>query len=61
MDGSQMEIAIIWRIKKRNGTAMILLVEAKKKAAKLAAASIYSMVASKELLFSMFSLYYFPQ
>jgi len=26
MDGSQMEIAIIWRMKKKNGTAMILLV-----------------------------------
>jgi len=26
MDGSQIEIAIIWRMKKKNGTAMILLV-----------------------------------
>jgi len=26
MDGSQMKIAIIWRMKKKNGTAMILLV-----------------------------------
>lgn len=45
MHGSQIEIASIWSKKKRNGTAMTLLVFFKKSAA----ASMQSMAVFKEL------------